>query len=87
MDHIKDIRKIVKEEKAIIGTKEVIKNLKLGKVKKVYVTSNCPDDVREDVDRYAKIAEAEVVELSIPNDELGVVCKKTFSISILGLGE
>ena len=33
---------------------------------------------------YAKLSNVEVVNLDIPNDELGLACKKQFSISILG---
>jgi len=85
MGDIEEIKQIVKEEKAVIGTKEVIKNLKLGKIKKVFVTSNCPDKVKEDIKYYSKLSGAEVVQLEQPNDELGTICKKPFSISILGL--
>ena len=84
-DSINEIRKIIKDEKAVVGTKEVIKNLKLGKLKKVYLSSNCPSDVKDDILHYADISKAEVVQLKQPNDELGVLCKKPYSISILGL--
>ena len=40
MSDIEDIKKALKSEKIMIGTKEVIKNLRLGKVKKVFLTSN-----------------------------------------------
>ncbi len=84
-DVIDEIRKIIKDQKAVVGTKEVIKNLKLGKITKVYVTTNCPEDVKEDIMHYADISKAEVVQLKQPNDELGVLCKKPYSISVLGL--
>ena len=87
MGAIDDIKKIIKEEKAIVGTKEVIKNLKLGKIAKVYVTSNCPAEVKGDIKRYASLSKVEVVQLKQPNDELGVLCKKPFSISVLGLAK
>ena len=87
MTHIEDIKKALKTEKTIIGTKEVVKNLKLGKVKKVYLTSNAPKDVKESIKRFASLAEAEVVQLRYANDELGALCKKPFSISILGFSK
>ena len=87
MSGIDDVKKILKEGKEIIGTKEVIKGLKLGKVSKVYITVNCPDDVKESVKKYAEMSKAEVVELKQPNDELGTVCKKPYSISILAVSK
>jgi len=82
---IAEVKKIVKEGKALVGTDNVMKELKLGKLSKVFVTANCPAKVKEDIKHYAKLAKTEVVQLKVPNDELGVVCKKPFSISVLGL--
>ncbi|MEE9525600.1 MAG: ribosomal L7Ae/L30e/S12e/Gadd45 family protein [Candidatus Woesearchaeota archaeon] len=82
---IDDVKKVIKEGKAVIGTKEVLKKLKLGKISKVFVTINCPADVKKSVKYYAELAKAEVVQLKQPNDELGTVCKKPFSISLLGV--
>lgn len=82
-----EIKEGLKSGKAIIGTKEVIKNLKLGKLSKVFITSNAPASVKESVNKFASISGAEVVELRYANDELGTICKKTFSISVLGFSK
>lgn len=79
-----DIRKLIEDKKLIIGTEIVIKKLKSGKISKVFLTTNCPKEVKEDIERYSSIAKAEVAQLDIPNDELGIICKKPFSISIVG---
>lgn len=84
---ITEIKKALKEGKAIIGTSRTIKNLKLGKVSKVFLTSNCPDDVKKDIKYYSKLAKVEVVRLKQPNDELGALCKKPFSISVLSIAK
>ncbi len=83
MGNIDDIKKGIKEGKLIIGTSRTMKALKLGKVSKVFLTSNCPDSVKEDVEYYAKLSKAKVVKLRQPNGELGTICKKPFPISIL----
>ena len=80
-----ELRKLMETKKVIVGTDRVIKQLKLGKISKVFLTVNCPEDVKADVGAFAKISKTEVVQLDIPNDELGVVCKKPFSISIAGI--
>ncbi len=80
-----EIRKLLGTGKLVIGTERVIKGLKRGEITKVLITSNCPEDVKEDITNYAKISKAEVVQLKIPNDEMGVVCKKPFSISVAGI--
>ncbi len=79
------IRKLAESGKLVIGTARTVKQLKQGRIKAVYITSNCPDSVRENVKKYAGLSKADVVEIELPNEELGVVCKKPFSISIAGI--
>ena len=80
-----EIRNALESNKLVIGTEVSIKELKKGSLAKVYLSSNCPKDIKGDLEYYAPLAETEIVNLIIPNDELGVVCKKPFAVSILGL--
>jgi len=82
---ILEIRKLMKTDKAVVGTERTLKLLKLGKIEKVYVTVNCPENVKNDLDYYNKISKFSIVNLKYPNEELGTICKKLFSISILGV--
>ncbi len=82
---IDEIKEIMKTDKAVLGTNETVKALRTGKIAKVFLTSNCPAEVKKDVEYYAGLSSAEVVELPIPNDELGVVCRKPFLISVFGV--
>ena len=85
MDAITEIPKLAKEDKLFIGKDLTLKNLKTGKVKKVFLSSNCPVETIEDIKHYAELAKVDTEILDIPNDEIGVLCKKLFSISVLGL--
>lgn len=79
------IKKLIKEEKIIIGTERTFKSLKLGKISKVLISSNCPASVEKSVLHYSGLSGAEAVKIKYANDELGVICKKPFSISIMGV--
>ncbi|MFH1173949.1 MAG: ribosomal L7Ae/L30e/S12e/Gadd45 family protein [archaeon] len=81
---VDDIKKLIGTDKAVFGTKRTLDLLKKGKIIKVYLSVNCPADVRKDVQRYLVVCPADVVELDMPNDELGTICKKPFAISVLG---
>ena len=83
MSNINEIKKLQEEGKLVIGADRTIKNLKAGKTAKVFLSSNPSAELKEDVEHYAKLSGVEIVELDIPNDELGVVCKKQFSIAVL----
>lgn len=85
MSDIEEIRKNLKSEKLIIGAEETIKALKHGKLSKVYLASNCSPVIRSDIEHYTKLGGTELVNLDMPNDELGVACRKTFSISVLSM--
>ena len=62
-----------------------IKGLRSGKISEVFLSSNCPESVREDISRYAEMADAKVSELSQSNEELGAICRKPFLISVISL--
>ena len=80
---ISEIKKNLDTKNIVIGTDRTIKLLKQGKLEKIFVTTNCPKKVKEDIEQYSKIAGGvEVIDLEYPNDELSVICKKPFSISI-----
>ncbi|MEK6916449.1 MAG: ribosomal L7Ae/L30e/S12e/Gadd45 family protein [Nanoarchaeota archaeon] len=80
-----EIKKNLKTKKLVIGTDSAIKNLKLKRLSTIFVSSNAPKEIMGDVEHYAKLSGTEVVKLDVPNDELGVQCKKPYSISIIGL--
>lgn len=80
-----EIKKMLKSGSVVVGTERAMKNLKLGRVQKVLVSSNCPAKVEKDIHYYAGLSGADVHKLDYPNDELSVICKKPFSISVLAL--
>ena len=82
---VTEFKKLIKSKNLLIGTERTIKNLKLGNVERVFLSSNCPQNVEKDLDHYASLSKADIVKLQYPNDELGVICKKPFSISVLAL--
>ncbi len=73
----------LKKEKLIFGSDRTLKLLRNGKAKVVFLSSNVKDDVKEEVEHLAKLNKVEIIKLKIPNTEVGVVCKKPFSISVL----
>ena len=82
---IDDIKKALDAKKLVIGTDKTLKNLKFGKTAKVYISNNCPKTLHEDIKRASKIAKIEFNILNKSNEELGIVCKKPYSISVLSI--
>jgi len=80
-----EVKKLLKTKRLVMGTDKTIKALKRGKLSKVVYALNCPKYVKSDIEQYCKMGNIDAVELEIANDELGVVCKKPFSISVIGI--
>lgn len=85
MEALEELRKHAQGGKLVTGTNEVMKQLRQNKLAMVFLSSNCPEKVREDAKKQCEAAGCELAELAVPNDELGVLCKKPFSISAVGV--
>lgn len=82
---IEEIKKLLKGDKLVIGSDKVLKHLKKAELCTVYLAKNMPEKIEKEIAYYADMNGVEVKKLSIPNDELGAVCKKPFSVLILGV--
>ncbi|MGM5485168.1 MAG: ribosomal L7Ae/L30e/S12e/Gadd45 family protein [Nanobdellota archaeon] len=82
---MEEIKKAVEQGNIVIGTERTLKELKKGNLGKVFVSSNCPAEVLEDLDHYTSIASVEKEQLEMYNDALGTLCKKPFPVSVLGI--
>jgi large subunit ribosomal protein L30e len=78
-----DLKKALKEGKLVFGTNRTMKLIKNGKAHKVYLAKNCNEDTKKEIIYYGKLAKIEVKQLDLPNEEIGMVCKKPFAISVL----
>ena len=82
---IDEIKKLLGTSSLVFGAKETMKALRSSSVQKVYLATNVQEDLRSDIEHAALVDGVEIVKLDIANDELGVACKKPFSIGVIGL--
>ncbi len=83
MDDIQTIKAILEKQKFVTGTKETLKNLMNGRIETAFVTKNCPKEITQSLNKFT--GQIKINTLEITNKELGVLCKKPFSISVLGI--
>ena len=79
---LSNLKTALKDNKVVFGTERALKALKNNGAKEVFVSKNCPEDLKETIEKYSKLNEIKVSMLDIFNDELGSVCKKPFSINV-----
>ena len=80
-----EILKLLRDGNLIIGNDVVKKMLKVGKISKVFLAKNCSDEMRSEITYYKKLSTFDIEECEMTNEELGELCKKPFSISVLGV--
>ena len=81
----KELKIKVQEKKVVVGAEKVLKLLKEDKIQKVFLASNCPKKIKEDLNYYSGLSKVPVIELNLDNEELGLLCKKCFFVAVLGL--
>ena len=84
-EEIKLLKSKVDENKAIIGKERVMKLLKAKNLSTIFLAANCENKIKEDIKHLASLTDVKIIELPQSNEELGVICKKNFFISVLGL--
>lgn len=78
-----ELKKALKDKEMTYGAKATLKRLRTGKVDTVFLASNCPKDVKKEVKNLAGLSDTKVIELNMSNEEVGVLCKKQFFVSVL----
>ncbi len=79
------IQEKVKTKEVVLGYNRVLKMLKTGKPKMIVIANNIPKDMKETILHNAKLAKVEVKEFENDNVNLGLVCGKPFSVSVLAI--
>lgn len=67
----------------VIGTEETLKDME--SLDKVIMASNVPRDVEEEVGDAAEDAGVEVEKAGVDNRQIGSLCMKPFSTSVVGI--
>ena len=80
-----EIKKFMKEKKLVIGTKQTLEKLRKGALDQVFVSGNCPEKTLDTLKAYTKVAGVKLEKLKANSSELGTLCKKQFSIAVLGV--
>ncbi len=87
IDVSKAIANAVKTGKVSFGAQSAIQNAKTGKARLIILASNCPQNVKEDIQYYSKLSQVPMVTFSGSSLDLAGVCGKPFSVSALSIRE
>ena len=76
-----------KTGKVSFGANTALQNAKTGKAKMIVLASNCPKDIKEQIEYYGEISKVPVVAYKGGSMDLAEVCNKLFIISALSIRE
>lgn len=85
-----DLGTILKTGKVSTGTKNVLSALLTGNPKLVFISGNCPNDVKERVVYYSRLSNTPYHITEESSVELGSICGKPFpvcALSVMDAGE
>jgi len=82
---LSELKKYINDKKLIFGRDRSLKNLKKNLVKEIFLSSNADNIVKEDITVISKKFNVKVSQLEITADEMGVVVKKPFAVSVAAL--
>lgn len=86
MKDLKDkIGNVMKTGKTVIGSNQVTKSLLVGNPKLIILSSNCPDQEREEITYYSRLSNVPVEVTKEDSIELGSICGKPFPVSAIGV--
>jgi large subunit ribosomal protein L30e len=87
IDIDKAIASAVKTGKVSFGANAALQNAKTGKAKMIILASNCPKDIKDDIEYYGKISKVPVITYKGGSMDLAEVSSKMFIISALSIRE
>jgi len=87
VDVDKAISTAVKTGKVVLGAESAVKNAQTGKAKLLVISANCPAEIRSDIEYYAGLSGVKIMVYQGTSIDLGMVCKKPFTVSALTVKE
>lgn len=87
MDLSKSIRLAFDSGKVELGADKAKKIVLRGEAKLVVIARNCPSETAADLKHYCKLSSTPVIEFPGTSMELGTVCGKPFTVSVLSVLE
>ncbi len=80
-----ELKNEIEKKNAIFGSRETIKYLKNNKVKLIVVASNCPENIRNEIEEHSKMAGIKLERYQGTATQLGTFCGKPFPISTVSV--
>lgn len=73
----------VRSGKVLFGSNTAMKSALTGRAKMIVIASNCPQNIREKIEKYCKLSSIPLLIYPGSSIDLGSVCGKPFTVAAL----
>lgn len=80
-----ELKKVLVSKRMVIGRNKTLALLKAGEIAEVIIAKNYPAHFRKDIESLAAVAGVKVTISDGNSDELGAMCKKPFTVAVIGV--
>ncbi|RLI08871.1 50S ribosomal protein L30e [Candidatus Bathyarchaeota archaeon] len=70
-----------------LGSKTAMREMRRGRAKAAIVSSNCPEEIRERIENYGRLAGIPVLRHPKDSLDLGLLCGKPFPVSAIVIND
>ncbi len=85
IDVNKAIFAAIKTGKVTLGSKQTLEAVRTGKAKLIVIASNCPSDIRKNIEHYAKLSRIPMYVHNSSSIDLGIACRKPFTVTAMAI--
>ena len=77
------LREALKSQKITYGTRETLRNLKLGKTKVVFLSKDCEEHTKKSLQYYSGLSKIDLIPIDQGSKEIAQLCKRNYPVSVL----
>ena len=85
VDH--ELRMAINTGRIHLGSKVAIRELRRGRALMAILSSNCPSEIRKEIDNYEKLSSVPVLHHQKDSRDLGILCGKPFPVSTIVISD
>ena len=85
VDH--ELRMALRTGRVQLGSKVAIRELRRGRARMAIISSNCQAKTREEIETHGKLSNIPVLNHQKDSIDLGVLCGKPFSVSVIVIND
>jgi len=82
-----ELRMAINTGRVHLGSKVAVREIRRGRAIMAILSSNCPDQVKDNIENFGKLSEIPVLRHQKDSMDLGILCGKPFPVSTIVIND